>query len=142
MRVRRTITAAATAATTAFVLILASPAAPSAQASVTVWKAVRMCAPATSTRMSCHGIRLVPHQEPATRGFSSRGRATVAAGPAGGYSPGQLAKAYHINPWSTAARGITVGIVDAYSSPSVRDDLNRFDAHYGLPPRTRPRCGS
>ena len=132
MRARHPAISAA-AATTALIMTLASLTAPSAQASVTVWKAVRMCAPATATRMSCHGMRLVPRQVAVTRYSSARARAAVASGAAGGYSPGQLAKAYHVNPWSTAARGITVGIVDAYNSPSVQSDLNKFDAHYGLP---------
>lgn len=59
---------------------------------------------------------------------------SVASGPAGGYSPGQLAAAYGVNP--TAATTQTVAIVDAFQDPSVTADLDAFDAQYGLPAET------
>jgi subtilase family serine protease len=57
--------------------------------------------------------------------------AALSYGPAGGYTPAQIAKAYGLNPNATTNQ--TVAIVDAYDDPSVLDDLNAFDTHYGLP---------
>ena len=51
-------------------------------------------------------------------------------GPAGGYTPTQLAAAYRIHPRAKTTQ--TVAIVDAYADPSVRKDLNTFDAQYGI----------
>src|SRR5256885_15715046 len=61
-------------------------------------------------------------------------RPPLAFGPAGGYTPAQLAKAYGLN--AGAATSQTVAIVDAFDDPSVRADLNAFDHHYGLPTET------
>lgn len=54
-----------------------------------------------------------------------------ATGPAGGYTPGDLATAYGVN--SSAATAQTVAIVDAYDDPNALSDLNTFNGHYGLP---------
>ena len=59
---------------------------------------------------------------------------TLGFGPAGGYTPKQLAAAYGINPGGKTKQ--TVAIVDAFGNPSVRADLNTFDQHYGLPKET------
>lgn len=61
-------------------------------------------------------------------------RPHISFGPAGGYSPGQLAKAYGVN--AGASTGQTVAVVDAFKDPSVTADLNSFDAQYGLPGET------
>src|SRR5262249_2813359 len=58
----------------------------------------------------------------------------LAAGPAGGYTPSQLASAYGVN--AATATTQTVAIVDAYRDPSVLADLNHFDSNYGLPAET------
>lgn len=63
-----------------------------------------------------------------------RVRPALASGPAGGYTPAQLAKAYRVN--AGAAVSQTVAIVDAFNDPSVRTDLNTFDVQYGLPGET------
>lgn len=57
-----------------------------------------------------------------------------ARGPAGGYTPAAIAKAYGINP--NASTSQTVAIVDWNSDPVVRANLNHFDRHYGLPVET------
>jgi subtilase family serine protease len=57
-----------------------------------------------------------------------------AGGPAGGYTPAQLAKAYGVN--AGGSTSITVGIVDAFDDPTAKADLNHFDAQYGLPAET------
>src|SRR5579875_235788 len=56
-------------------------------------------------------------------------------GPAGVYTPADLAAAYGYNP-SSGGRNQTVGIVDWNDDPSIRADLNAFDAHYGIPKET------
>jgi hypothetical protein len=58
----------------------------------------------------------------------------AARGPAGGYTPNALAKAYSFN--AKSGKGETVAIVDWNDDPSVRSDLNHFDKHYGLPKET------
>jgi hypothetical protein len=60
------------------------------------------------------------------------GGAGYATGPAGGYTPGDLASAYEFSPTATGA-GQTVAIVDAYNDPNINSDLQTFDNNYGLP---------
>src|SRR5262249_28169060 len=55
----------------------------------------------------------------------------LAVGPAGGYTPADLAKAYGVNPNTTTSQ--VVAVVDAFKDPSVLTELNTFDAQYGLP---------
>jgi subtilase family serine protease len=52
------------------------------------------------------------------------------------YGPIQLEKAYNMNPLYRAGltgRGKTIVIVDSFGSPTIKQDLNTFDAAYGLP---------
>ena len=53
-------------------------------------------------------------------------------GPAGGYTPADLASAYGFNPTATGSAE-TVGIVDAYNDPNINADLQTFDSNYDLP---------
>lgn len=118
----------------------ASTAAPSPETAVQV--PVRLCAPAVPGRMSCDAIgyrtRFVSSAQARKLRAAGIARPTapnsVAAGPAGGYSPSQLGTAYGVNP--AAATTQTVAIVDAYKDPSVTADLDAFDANYGLPAET------
>jgi hypothetical protein len=57
-----------------------------------------------------------------------------ATGPAGGYTPGDLATAYGVNPDTATSQ--VVGIVDANDDPNALSDLDTFDAQYGLPAET------
>jgi subtilase family serine protease len=59
------------------------------------------------------------------------GGTAYATGPAGGYTPADLASAYDFSPTATGA-GETVAIVDAYNDPNIATDLQTFDANYGL----------
>ena len=59
------------------------------------------------------------------------GGTAYATGPAGGYTPGDLASAYEFSPTATGL-GQTVAIVDAYNDPNIATDLQTFDANYGL----------
>ncbi len=52
------------------------------------------------------------------------------------YGPLQYEQAYNMNPLYRAGltgRGKTIVIVDVYGSPTIKQDLNTFDAAYGLP---------
>jgi PKD repeat protein len=55
----------------------------------------------------------------------------VESGPAGGYTPAELASAYGYEPTAGGA-GQTVAIVDAYDDPNIESDLGAFDTHYGI----------
>jgi hypothetical protein len=102
----------------------------------------RMCPAAAPGRWACFGLWLVTKQVSQTtaRQLRADGLArpaaltALASGPAGGYSPGQIAAAYGVNP--AAATSQTVAIVDAYQDPSVTADLDAFDAQYGLSAET------
>ncbi len=102
----------------------------------------RLCAVAPPGESSCLAIRLVTRQVSSATATKLREAglarpaavSSVASGPAGGYSPGQLAAAYGVNP--AAATSQTVAIVDAFQDPSVTADLDAFDAQYGLPAET------
>lgn len=59
---------------------------------------------------------------------------SYATGPAGGFTPGDLATAYGVN--ASGGKGQTVAIVDAFDDPYAKAELNTFDAHYGLPAET------
>jgi subtilase family serine protease len=62
------------------------------------------------------------------------------------YPPGFLKTAYHFPP-VTGSQGLdgsgqTIVIVDAFGSPTIQSDLDKFDATFGLPPtRVDIRCG-
>ena len=56
---------------------------------------------------------------------------SYSVGPAGGYTPGDLASAYEFSPTATG-QGETVAIVDAYNDPNINSDLQAFDVNYGL----------
>ncbi|HEX6676741.1 MAG TPA: S53 family peptidase [Actinomycetes bacterium] len=52
------------------------------------------------------------------------------------YAPFQLQQAYNLEPLyerGLTGRGRTIVIVDAFGSPTVRQDLAKFDADFGLP---------
>lgn len=101
-------------------------------------KAVHTCAASAPSRASCYAMKLVPSTKGAVgaRPAAHRDGAVPAAltGPAGGYTPAALAKAYGVTP--STATTLTVGIIDAYNDPNVRADLSKFDAKYGLPAET------
>jgi len=55
----------------------------------------------------------------------------VESGPAGGYTPAELASAYGYEP-TAGGTGQTVAIIDAYDDPNIESDLGAFDTHYGI----------
>jgi hypothetical protein len=100
-----------------------------------------VCAAATPGHRACGAIRLVTRQvsdSTATRlkaaGMARSASTDLGSGPAGGYTPAQLAKAYGLKTGAKTTQ--TVGIVDAFDDPTVRSDLNTFDSNYGFPAET------
>ena len=101
-----------------------------------------LCAAATAGHKSCDAIRVITREVSRTQAEQLKAEglarpaaaADLAAGPAGGYTPAQLAKAYGLNANATTSQ--TVAIVDAFDDPTVKTDLNTFDSRYGLPHET------
>ena len=93
------------------------------------------CSAPKAGHASCFALRLVRSSKstPGARTLS-RSMRDAAGGPAGGYTPNQLAKAYGVN--NTASTTQVVGIVDAFDDPTALADLNHFDSQYGLPHET------
>jgi hypothetical protein len=88
------------------------------------------CAAPGSRSWSCFALKYsaVPKGTPGARAYSAH---AVGHGPAGGFSPADLATAYGYTP--SAATNQTVAVVDAWDDPSALADLQAFDRHYGLP---------
>ena len=61
--------------------------------------------------------------------------AALTQGPHGGYTPNDLAFFYGFNP-HLARKNQTIAVVDWYTDPHARADLNHFDKHYGFPKET------
>jgi subtilase family serine protease len=53
-----------------------------------------------------------------------------------GYTPQQIQAAYGLNKVKYTGKGITVAIVDAYASPTLESDANRYSANHDLPKLT------
>jgi subtilase family serine protease len=49
------------------------------------------------------------------------------------YTPQQVREAYGANKVAQTGKGVRVGIVDTYASPTIQDDANRYSANHGLP---------
>jgi hypothetical protein len=54
-----------------------------------------------------------------------------------GLTPAQIRTAYGLDGLGLTGAGQTIAIVDAYHSPTVRQDLERFSAEFNLPPITK-----
>ncbi|HKC27721.1 MAG TPA: PKD domain-containing protein [Jatrophihabitans sp.] len=93
----------------------------------------KLCGDPTPGDYACDAIRLVPAARtvPGAKAYVTPSYST---GPAGGFTPADLASAYGFNP--AASVNQTVAIVDAYDNPHALADLNTFNAHYGLPAET------
>ena len=83
--------------------------------------------------VTCFAMRrvVVPAGTPGAHPYLVRADGATTTGPAGGYTPADLASAYRFKP-SLNRRHQLVAIVDAYNDPSARKDLEHFDAQYGL----------
>lgn len=85
--------------------------------------------PASPTAPRCYAMVRVPATR-STPGARPYAVPSYQTGPAGGYTPADLASAYGYDPAGGAHQ--TVGIVDWNDAPFIRADLNHFDAYYGL----------
>lgn len=70
----------------------------------------------------CHAILMIPDSEQAPSGATN----------SAGYHPADLQAAYNL-PSSTAGRGQTIAVVDAYDDPTAESDLATYRAQFGLP---------
>ncbi len=52
------------------------------------------------------------------------------------YTPQQVRQAYGANKVTQTGKGVRVGIVDTYASPTIQDDANRYSKNHGLPQLT------
>ncbi len=52
------------------------------------------------------------------------------------YTPQQVRQAYGANKVTQTGKGVRVGIVDVYASPTIQDDANRYSKNHGLPQLT------
>jgi hypothetical protein len=95
------------------------------------YKVVPTCATASAGHAQCLTLQRVRVSKEA-KGAQAVTPSVPDAGPAGGFTPGNLASAYSIDP-NTPTPGQVVGIVDAHDNPDAVADLNAFDAQYGLP---------
>ena len=50
-----------------------------------------------------------------------------------GYTPGQIRGAYGVDRSGLSGRGVTVAVVGAYDSPTMRTDASHYATDYGLP---------
>jgi hypothetical protein len=106
-----------------------------------------LCATAVRPgQVNCFALRRVevkkgtPGARPYLKTFTAnsvpgaKGR-VIGPGPAGGFTPDDIAAAYQYNP-TVARSGQTVGIVDWFNDPHVKSDLGAFEAEYSLPSET------
>src|SRR5438128_444209 len=128
---RRAVVAAATAAALTASASLASSAA--AVAAGTRYARVHAaCGQPRPHRARCLALNLVPVTASARGAVPyEAGAGTYASGPAGGFTPGDLATAYGYGA-ATGGGDQTIGIVDAYDDPTLEADLATFDSQYGL----------
>ena len=113
---------------------LTNASAAASQHVVKYVKAVPVCKAPQAGHARCFGMRLVEVKTGTPGARAMTVQPGYATGPAGGFTPADLAKAYAVNPAATTTT--TVGIVDAYNDPNALTDLNTFNAHYGLAAET------
>jgi hypothetical protein len=143
MKTKSLLAACAAALATAALVTLPASAAPSRPAAdpartVQYAKVQRSCATPRPGQKACFALKLVPVAK-GTPGAKPMAvlPPSVDHGPTGrGYAPSAFATAYRYDPAATLATPQTVAIVDAHNNPNVLNDLNHFNAHYGLPAET------
>lgn len=121
-----------------------APSSVGATTTTTTWVPKPICSQPAVGHKGCLGIKLVKRRVSLDSVSAKRAdavrraitRSSQLGGPAGGYTPMDLAKAYGVNPDAAAGATQTVAVVDAYNDPSVRYDLDFFNAEYGLPAET------
>ncbi|HEY2272398.1 MAG TPA: PKD domain-containing protein [Jatrophihabitantaceae bacterium] len=95
-----------------------------------------LCAqPKNPYAIRCFAMKRVNVAKGTPGAFAYSVRPDYATGPAGGFTPGDIATAYGVNP-ASGGGSQTVGIIDWNNDPHALSDLNTFDRHYGLPTET------
>ncbi len=91
-----------------------------------------VCPPARPGHDSCDALKLAPASAgtPGARAYLA-GAGAYSTGPEGGLTPADLASAYDLSP-AASGTGQTVAVVDGYDDPDIEENLQTFDAHYGL----------
>ncbi|HET6877123.1 MAG TPA: S8 family serine peptidase [Jatrophihabitans sp.] len=90
-----------------------------------------MCAPPrTAAAMRCFAVKRVPVAATTPGAYRYRS-AGPDRGPAGGYTPADLASAYGYHPLVNRSR-LTVAVVMWHDNPRALHDLDVFDRHYGF----------
>ncbi|MEO6835981.1 MAG: S8 family serine peptidase [Candidatus Tumulicola sp.] len=105
---------------------------PSGPAGAAVLRANPRASTRATTALACVGNRYGVAQCDALVRTDVRPNAAP-AGPAGGFAPADLQKAYNL-PSASRGAGQIVAIVDAYDNPNVASDLAQYRAAFGLPP--------
>jgi hypothetical protein len=125
--------AAALGGAAVFSVAMSTPAASAATTQYV--KIVHVCKAPRPNHAACFALRKVVVRKGTPGAVAmSRPDTVYATGPAGGFTPSDLATAYGVNP--ALATKQKVAIVDAYDDPDALSNLNTFDAHYGLPAET------
>jgi subtilase family serine protease len=115
--------------------------APISEAGTSYAKVRQVCPAPKPGDATCFSLALLPAPASAAgaRPYQA-GAGALSSGPAGGFTPADLASAYRFIP-SGGGAGQTVAIVDAYNDPNIEKDLSTFDVQYGLEACTRSnRC--
>jgi hypothetical protein len=99
-------------------------------------KDVPLCERAAPGQMQCFALKRVDVPAGTKGAYPYVVPTGRTSGPAGGYTPHDLASAYGFHPNMNRSHQ-TVAIVDWYDDPHARGDLDRFDKRYGLPRETR-----
>ena len=137
-RARRLLLAALASATTVvgIATIVSGPAAPAgATGTAPARYAVNrpLChEPAAAGGFRCYAVERQPASAGTPGAYRVAGK--YGSGPAHGYTPAELARAYGYDP--SRAVHQTVAVVDWYDDPNVLADLNAFDRTYHLPAET------
>lgn len=125
------------AAVTGCCLVLVATAPISTAASpdsVNYYKAQAQCPLPAKGHAQCFAMKRVRVAKGTKGARALTAHPSYATGAAGGFTPGDLAAAYSVNPATATTQ--TVAIVDAYDDPNALSDLNTFDAKYGIAAET------
>jgi PKD domain len=99
-------------------------------------KSVPLCKRAKPREVQCFAVKRVDVPAGTKGAYRYVVPSRRPSGPAGGYTPHDLATAYRFHP-NVHRSHQTVAIVDWYDNRHARADLDKFDRRYGLPHENR-----
>ena len=91
-------------------------------------------APKNPMGMRCFAMRRVTVAKGTPGAYAYTQPNAIGKGPAGGFTPDDIAVAYGFNP-NLSRKSQLVAIIDWFDDPKALHDLNGFDRQYGLPDR-------